>query len=182
MREIPLPGGWIVLVDDEDYDYLTRWRWKLSGKSLHGRVMRSVRKPEGKWGGVYLHVEVAKRQEIWVPGLEIDHRDRDIFNNRRFNLRAATHQQNGLNQGIRKTNSSGYKGVSWCRHSRSWVAQIRENQKVVYLGRYPTPEEAALAYNAAAIRCGGEFAFLNVITTQPLGPDGESVPEAETAA
>jgi hypothetical protein len=59
----------------------------------------------------------------------------------------------------RKT--SQYRGVSWNRDHHLWVARINMHGKTKYLGSFPTQEEAALAYNAAAQEYFGEFALLN---------------------
>src|SRR5215471_15551760 len=96
-------------------------------------------------------------------GLQWDHADGDIFNNLRENLRFATHSQQQMNRGKFKTGSytSRFKGVYF---QGRWVARIRVNGKRIYLGRFDTEEEAAEAYNLAAMEHHGEFAVLNVLT------------------
>lgn len=89
----------------------------------------------------------------------VDHIDRDTLNNRRGNLRQCTAAQNIANGGKRRHNSSGYRGVVW--YKGKWVAQIGHRRKLLYLGRFSTPEEAAIAYDAAARQLYGEFAGLN---------------------
>jgi hypothetical protein len=73
----------------------------------------------------------------------IDHIDSDRLNNRIENLRPATKQENCWNRVINKNNKSGIKGVSWCKLTKKWRVQGRLDNKVVYLGVYPTLEEAA---------------------------------------
>lgn len=96
-------------------------------------------------------------------GIEIDHWDGNTLNDRRFNLRRATVDQNRQNRGKSKTNTSGYKGVHFCKSNGKWAAQISVNKKRKGLGYFSTKEEAALAYNSAAVRFHGEFAWLNTI-------------------
>jgi hypothetical protein len=93
----------------------------------------------------------------------VDHIDRDPLNNERSNLRFCTKQQNQRNQGMRKCNSSGYKGVARVKHSPRWRAFLKVSYKQIHLGMFDTKEEAALAYNRAALKYYGEFACLNVI-------------------
>lgn len=108
-------------------------------------------------------IRVAEHRIIWAfvhgrwPEDEIDHIDCDKSNNRISNLREATSSQNTMNQKIRATNTSGYKGVSPAPYGR-WRADIWLGRKQIYLGRYQTPGEASKAYQIAARRLHGPFA------------------------
>lgn len=93
----------------------------------------------------------------YMPRL-VDHIDRNRSNNRIENLRAATHVQNGYNKSKLSSNSSGYKGVSWCKKTLRWRASISINGKIKFLGRYGDVKAAALAYSLAAEKHHGEFA------------------------
>lgn len=84
------------------------------------------------------------------PEHSIDHINRVRSDNRAVNLRDATDSQNARNCGIRKTNTSGYKGVSYWRKSKKWAAQIYLQGKNTLLGLFDTPEMAAEAYASAA--------------------------------
>jgi len=90
---------------------------------------------------------------------DVDHKDGDPLNNRRNNLRIASSSDNGANR--KHWAASGYKGVYV--HETRWRAQITKNQKRHHLGLFETPEEAARAYNTAAVELFGEYAHLNVI-------------------
>lgn len=89
---------------------------------------------------------------------EIDHRDGDKQNNIFSNLRDATDSQNMHNQGKRRHNTSGFKGVTYNRNASKWLAQIKINWKNKYLGLFDTPEDAHKAYCEAAQKHHGEFA------------------------
>lgn len=89
----------------------------------------------------------------------VDHINRNKLDNRKANLRSATHGQNMINSGLRKDNKSGYKGVYL--NNKSYEVQITSNGKRVYIGVYKTAVEAALAYDEAAKKYHGEFAYLN---------------------
>ena len=87
---------------------------------------------------------------------EIDHINGNKADNRLANLRECTRSQNQANRnGMMSTNSSGFRGVS--RSGRRWQAFVAKKP----LGRFPTAEQAAMAYNLAAFRKWGRFAQLN---------------------
>lgn len=77
------------------------------------------------------------------PSDQIDHINGDKTDNRIHNLRDATNAQNGKNYGFNKSNTSGIKGVSWCKNTGRWRALIKVNHKSKCLGRYDTKEQAA---------------------------------------
>lgn len=95
-------------------------------------------------------------------GMVLDH----VCMNRRCvdvdHLRLATRAQNAQYSPGRG-GRSGYKGVSWDSQTRSWRASITVDRRTVNLGRHSTPEAAALAYNEAAKKLHGEFAYLNEV-------------------
>lgn len=95
--------------------------------------------------------------------LTVDHKDRNGLNNQRENLRLATSTQQKANRGLNRNSYSGYKGVSFLRKTNKWRAYINKPYKQVHLGNFNTAEEAAAAYNLAALRLYGEFACLNML-------------------
>src|SRR5688572_4947824 len=104
MKEIPLTQGKVALVDDEDYEWLNRWKWTFQEcKSGNGYAVRYSRGRRE-----YMH-----RLVLNAPtGTEIDHvATGDTLNNQRTNLRVCTRAQNLANRNIGKNNTSGYKGV-----------------------------------------------------------------------
>ena len=92
---------------------------------------------------------------------EGDHINGDTRDNRRKNLRAATYSQNNWNSKIPKTNTSGYKGVSWREGVNKYIARIGINNKTYHIGSFCDPIEAARAYDDAARILFGEYAALN---------------------
>src|SRR5690606_21337828 len=96
-----------------------------------------------------------------APGQEIDHIDRNGWNNTKENLRISTRKGNCTNQGLRRDNKTGFRGVYWKKQYSKWFASIRNDRKQIHLGYFSDPVEAARAYDAAAREYHGDFASLN---------------------
>lgn len=94
------------------------------------------------------------------PAEEIDHINRDKLDNRFVNLRQATRAQNIVTEGVRRNNTSGFKGVVWDKKKRLWRARIGIGSHRKNLGRFKRIEDAYAAYCAAAVFIHGEFACL----------------------
>jgi hypothetical protein len=92
------------------------------------------------------------------PVSELDHVNCDKADNRWENLRIASHRQNSQNKGVQANNRSGFKGVSWSKAGKAWVAQITIDGVHKYLGLFQCKIAASAAYQAAAIESFGEFA------------------------
>lgn len=115
--------------------------------------------PDGRKSSLYLHRFITGCPAAY----KVDHRDNDTLNNQRPNLRIATHDQNNLNRGT--WSLSGYKGVTRVRHRfRARITVAHEQQ---HIGYYADPIEAAQAYDAAAHKLFGEFAWLNFPENYP---------------
>jgi HNH endonuclease/AP2 domain len=102
---------------------------------------------------VWFYVHGAWPDDIY----DLDHKNQNRLDNRLSNLRLGTRPQNQFNVGPRKTNKSGFKGVSR-RANGKWWAKIGANGKVYSLGIHDDPAVAHQAYVAAAKRLHGEFA------------------------
>lgn len=92
------------------------------------------------------------------PHDQVDHADKNKSNNRWANLRDATQSQNVGNQSLRKSNSSGFKGVYWHKRDRNWQAQIMLAGRSKSLGAFDCPAAAHFSYVVAAQSKYGEFA------------------------
>ena len=145
---IPLLHGKQTIVDDEDFDNLSKYKWRCNS---NGYVVR------GSAARFRLH-----RVIMDAPvGMEVDHINGDTLDNRRENLRLCIHAENGRNRQLNMNNKSGYKGVSWNERDKKWRAMIKINLHHIYLGQFTDSMEAARAYDEAAQKYYGEFAKTN---------------------
>lgn len=136
-----------IFVDDDDYDYLVKFRWYVYGR---GYAVASI---NGK--------NVAMHRMIMGPAkkLSIDHIDRNKTNNQKENLRIVSRSINAQNISPKSNNTSGFVGVS--RNGLYWQASIYKNNKRQFLGNFKDKESAAIAYNERALILYGENAYLN---------------------
>jgi hypothetical protein len=104
------------------------------------------------------------REILNVPdGILVDHINRNGLDNRKANLRRATHSQNAWNTPTpRKTKTSRYKGVYFHKRTGIWQAAITVNARQKYLGQFENELDAANAYDQAARKYHAEFAVLNL--------------------
>lgn len=137
-----------------------RWNGRYAGTPALAKITPQGYR-SGKLGGVYLlaHRVCWKIQTGKDPEEILDHVNGVRSDNRFANLREATFEQNVGNRASNRETSSKYRGASWCSRDRFWASYCAG----VWLGRFQTEEEAALAYNAYAIKHYGEFAKLNHI-------------------
>ncbi len=154
-KEIPLTQGKIALVDDEDYERVNQHRWYACDHKHTFYAKHSLNHTQK----VTLHHFV-----LDVPGSKhIDHINNDGLDNRRCNLRITTQSQNLMNARKRPGCSSKYKGVHWDKQTKKWHTTIKLTEKRLDLGRHENEDDAARAYNKAAVLYFGEYARLNVI-------------------
>jgi hypothetical protein len=160
MKEIKLrKSDKVALVDDEDYEYLSQFRWYCTHER-HCYYAVSFKHINGYSVPLRMH-----RLILNAPrGTMIDHIDHNGLNNQKNNLRFVNYIQNGQNRQPNK--GYKYKGVN--SFNGKYEAKIQYNNKKIYLGTFETEEEAALAYNDAALKYFGEYAHLNIIKTLPF--------------
>lgn len=152
--KIPLTQGKFALVNFEDYEHVGKFRWFAYRDRKTWYARRAITSPK--------FTIISMQNEIIPSNSLVDHIDLDGLNNRRSNLRIVSANTNAHNTLTRS--ASGYRGVYEQKienESHRWCAQIRSNYKLKTIGRYPTPELAARAYDAKAIELYGQNARLN---------------------
>lgn len=147
MKKLLLTKGYITLVDDEDYEELSKYRWKVvdTGKPY---AARSEYVGEGRYRTVYMHRQLCPTDKT------VDHINGESLDNRKSNLRPATRSEQAMN---RKSKVSGPKGVQHRLDSGMYRAYLGNK----YLGQFASKMAASNAYDEAAIKEYGDFARIN---------------------
>lgn len=159
-KEIELTKGYKALVNDEDFEYLSQFKWSTDplGYAIRYKLVNK------KIVRIRMHRVILERvlERPLTSDEEPDHIDHNPRNNTRQNLRVSTHQQNMRNRTKVKTpTASRFKGVYRSKGAKKWSAYIKINGKLHFLGQFDNEELAAKAYDAAAREHFGEFANLN---------------------
>jgi len=162
MKYIKLTQGKYAIVDDEDFEYLNQFKWYASKNRNTFYAKRNIYLGGGSQNPKSTY-EVMHRVILNISSKQkqVDHRNHNGLDNRRQNIRICTASENGQNRKSYKNTSSKYKGVSWHKKTKKWVAHITVNKKLLSLGYFKDEHNAARAYNNAAISHFGEYAYLN---------------------
>lgn len=134
-----------VKIDIDDIDKIIKYRWFINDS---GYAMTHINNINTRMHRLILN----------FPDCEIDHINRDKLDNRKINLRSATHQENSANNPVRRTNNSGVIGVSFDKHNNKWRSQITYNFKDYNLGRFTDKNDAIKARLNAEKQFFKEFA------------------------
>jgi len=154
IKYIPLNHGKYAIVDEDDYEYLSKFRWRYAA----GYAVRFCKESSNR--SMSMHREIMGCPE----NLFVDHINGNGLDNRKANLRICSHKQNNRNRAPHKRKcSSKYKGVCWSKNHGKWVSRIIVDNKQIFLGYFDDEVLAAMAYNEAAIKYYGDFARLNEI-------------------
>lgn len=162
MKKIPVYsekyGNTVALVDDKDFALVSKHRWHLN-KQTDRLYVRTNVKVGNRYRGKLLHRLILKAPKNKM----VDHKDGDMLNNQRNNIRVCTPSQNAMNKNKTSQNKSGYKGVYWHVIKKQFCAEICIKNKTINLGYSMDVKKLALVYNKAAKKHFGKFARLNKI-------------------
>lgn len=164
MKTITLTKGAVALVDDEDYERVSAVKWYLGKRGYPVTPLylgRDHARKRPKTRHVTMHRFVLNCRG--GDGTRVDHINGDKCDNRKSNLRFCSQNENTCNRGPQRNSRSGVKGVFWVNHAKLYRATITRHGQKYELGYHKTLEEAAQAYNEAARKLHGEFAYLNPI-------------------
>ncbi len=156
-RRIPLTQGKYAIIDLDDFERLNKHKWyAVRGKNTFyaARTIRVGKK----------RISIKMHREVIHPPdhLFVDHINRNGLDNRKVNLRPATHVQNSWNtRKSRRPAYSKYRGITFRKGPQKWAAMIRVAGNKIFLGSFEDELEAAKAYDEAAKKYHGEFASLN---------------------
>ena len=153
-RLIPLSRGLYAIVWESDYEWLMKWRWNAQWdrdvqkfyamRSATGTRVRSM----------HSFIIGAQRGSKCTA----DHINGHTLDNRRINLRPADAFLQAWNHRKQLNNTSGYRGVSFCKKKQKWQAYIIINRRQIHLGFFNTREEAYSARLATELKYYGEYA------------------------
>lgn len=156
MKKILLSKGLVALVDDEDFEELSKFRWYASLNRKH--YARRHQMKDGKKVKVYMHRQILN---VTDPKVFVDHIDGNGLHNCKINLRTASHSENLINITKRLGTSSKYKGVNYRKSTGKWQVQIQKKGKLYFVGSFINEVDAAKAYDKKAVELFGNFANLN---------------------
>ena len=139
------------------------WRKKISRKTVVGNEAGTIRKTDG-YRQIMINRCTYRTHRLiylyhhgWLPEF-IDHINQNMADNRIENLRSATRVENSFNSKIRSDNTSGVKGVTWCKNKRKWLARLYADKKCVYFQRFENMKDAIDAVTKARPKYHGQFA------------------------
>lgn len=158
MKLIQLTQGQFALVDDEDYERVSKFKWYAAGKSRGGdfyAMRRSTKNGGEARKNIHLHRSILNDPPL---EMDVDHINHNTLDCRKSNLRACTKSQNRMNRrGPQKNSKTGLRGVLFDSDRGKFLAQIRMGGKNIYIGRFDSAESASAAYIEANKKYFGDF-------------------------
>lgn len=161
------PSG-LVWKERPRSQFTTNHGWRISitrdtgrcagclSKSGDGDLRYIVKLNQAKYPAHRIVFALANEKDPYP--MEIDHIDRNPINNNPCNLRMATRSQNASNKSRVSTSASGVLGVTFCKRTKKWMAQLGLNKKTLFLGRFDSIEDAERVRREAEEKHQGVFA------------------------
>ena len=155
---VPLTQGYEAIIDAADVPLVEGWNWSVQINKRKDGTIGQIYSKRNYWVGC--NCKRVAMHNVLMPapiGYCVDHMDGNGLNNRRSNLRIATHSENMKNRKLQINNTSGVKGVTWHKSRQKWQASIRSDGVVKYLAWTDCLQEAERAYEIASQSLHGEF-------------------------
>lgn len=147
MKKIYLNKDKITFVDDEDFEYLSQWKWQYG---THGYASRTIYvKGSGRKNQKNEHILMHRVINKTPDGMITDHINQDKLDNRRSNLRTANKSLNSINRPLQPNNKSGYKGIHWFKRLGLWQVYLDRDGKRKSLGYFADLSTAVKARQRA---------------------------------
>lgn len=144
MKQIPLTQNKFAIVDDNDFEFLSKFKWAYH----NGYATRKETIGHRKYITVFMHRKILGLQ--FGDKRFCDHKNLNRLDNRRDNLRICDRSENTINCKLLSSNTSGYKGVHFLKKLNKWRAVIWKNGKSKHLGFFKNQEDAYAEYCVAA--------------------------------
>lgn len=159
MKYIKLTKNKKAIIDNEDFEWLNKYKWHAGNKgyAIHSEWINN------KSSSIYMHRFILQKHNLYKNSLEIDHINRNKLDNRKCNLRLCTDSQNKANIEKLYKNTSGYKGVHWNKSHNKWEAKINFNNKNIFLGYFENKEDAGNKYIKKSKELYKEFSIFNTL-------------------
>lgn len=156
-KTIKLTKGHETIVDDADYDSLSKWKWYAHVTKWGVYAVRDFRRKGQKRVTYLMHRVITECPD----GMVVDHINHNPLNNTKDNLRVCTQSENQANSKLKKTTNrtSKYKGVFFSKLHNKFRTRIMKKGKIIELGLFSCEKEASKVYNKKAAEINGEFAL-----------------------
>lgn len=149
MKKIKLTKGQFALVDDEDFEWLSQWKWCYGS---HGYACRTVYvKGSGRKNQKNQHILMHRLINKTPSGKLTDHENQNKLDNQKTNLRSANKSLNSINRPLQPNNKSGYKGIHWFKRLNMWQVYINKDSKRISLGYFRELDDAIRVRQAAEV-------------------------------
>lgn len=156
MKKLKLKSGIIVQVDDQDATWL--WKFSTAWRPIGGYISCAKGTSGVNRKYYYIHKMIAEKMGLDISRI-INHKDRNLLNNQRCNLREATNSQSKINRRLFKNNKLGYKGIY--PKGNKFRVQLYKDKQTYYIGTYKSLTEAIKARDKAVKRIHGDFGCID---------------------
>lgn len=158
MKIIPLTRGLFALVDDPDFEIVSRFKWHAKSDKKTFYAARSVRRPDGTRFTQRMHNLIMNTPS----GFEVHHSNGFGLDNRHENLKVVSQAEHKRLAPKQANCSTGFRGVDF--HNGRYRALIRHLGRRFHIGYFETADAAAKARDAKARALGWAEAGMNFPT------------------